>query len=69
MCLGGTPKVTQNVVKPADPAPSPVQASDVSAGNSTVDALDRQRKKRGYASTKAGGDSILGSLGGKNTLG
>lgn len=72
MCTS-KPKVQTATI--ATPAPAPtVVATDVSDSNSTQKATETQRKKKGYASTKAASiETILGAVAGnsgaKNTLG
>lgn len=72
MCTS-KPKV--QTVSVATPAPAPtVMATNVSDSNSAKKATETQRKKKGYASTKAASiETILGAVAGnsgaKNTLG
>ena len=84
MCIGSKPK-TVVVEKPAepvkpevekipDPAPTPVTQTDAVAQNDRVSAdAEKQRKKRGYASTRIADDRAVltdtAQSGNRQTLG
>lgn len=53
--------------KPPAPAAQAVNLDDGKSGEEMAEA--NRRKKRGFQSTRAGGGTILGSGGGKTTLG
>lgn len=69
MCLGnifGKPKVETPKITPVAPPPT-VQTADTS----TDTGMEQQKKKKGFASTKAETDTILGgsNTGTRQTLG
>ena len=53
--------------KPPAPAAQAVNLDDGKSGEEMAEA--NRRKKRGFQSTRVGGGTILGSGGGKTTLG
>lgn len=68
---GGSAKVEAPKVEQAAPTPTTVTSSDVSDTSAISQEVERQRKKRGYASTRTSTDreTIAGAAQGKTTLG
>lgn len=70
--FGGRGSYKAPKVEPVAPAPQTVTTSDVTDDGSGISAeVERQRKKRGYASTRTSTDreTIAGAAQGKQTLG
>lgn len=68
------PKYTPTVTEAPAPTPSAPSATEISASNDSnalSDEINRNKKKRGYASTRTSTqvDTIASAAGGKKTLG
>lgn len=68
------PNFTPTVTEAPAPTPSAPSATEISAStdsNALSDEINRNKKKRGYASTRTSTqvDTIASSAGGKKTLG
>lgn len=71
MCMGGRPSAP--AAPKVDPAPTPVQPTDVQAGEGSgaAERREAERRKRGRAGTflRNDEDTILGAAKGRDSLG